>query len=96
MNEIGRKIGMVSEKKKDIWITYDKNPFNPFTQFDDWYDWDFKFGFDICGLIAREAPTSDENLTDYENDELINEAINIVLDKYEESCGLKLVFGYWN
>ena len=96
MNEIGRKIGMVSEKKKDIWITYDKNPFNPFTQFDDWYDWDFKFGFDICGLIAREAPTSDKNLTDYENDELINEAINIVLDKYEESCGLKLVFGYWN
>ncbi len=86
---------MVSDKKKDIWISYDKNPYNPFSQFDDWYAWDIAFGFDICGLIAKEAPTSAENLTDMENDELIDEAIHIVLDKYEESLGLKLVFGEW-
>jgi hypothetical protein len=86
---------MVSDKKKDIWISYDTNPYNPFSQFDDWYAWDIAFGFDICGLIAKEAPTSAENLTDMENDELIDEAIHIVLDKYEESLGLKLVFGEW-
>lgn len=75
-----------------MWITYDKNPYNPFKQFDDWYAWDLAFGFDICGLIAREAPISDENLTEYENEEILNEAIQIVMDKYEESFGLKLVF----
>lgn len=86
---------MVSEKKKDFWITYDKNPYNPFSQFDDWYKWDLAFGFDICGLIARFAPTSAENLTDMENDELINEAIHKVMDIYETKLGLKLVFGEW-
>ena len=87
---------MVSEKKKDIWISYDENPFNPFIQFDDWYKWDMAFGYKLCDLIAKEAPTSEENLTEYENNELINEAINLVLDQYEEKYGLYLVFGYWN
>ena len=80
------------DKKKNMWITTPDNPFNPFTQFDDWYDWDMKMGYDICGKIAREAPTSEENLTDYENEELTNEAINLVLDKYEDSLGFKLCF----
>lgn len=86
---------MSSGQKKDIWISYDENPFNPFTQFDDWYGFDLAYGHDICGLIAREAPTSVENLTEHENDELINEAIQIVMDKYEEILHLKLVFGEW-
>ena len=84
---------MVSQKKKDLWITYDENPYNPLTQFDDWYGFDMAVGYKICDLIANEAPISDDNLSDYENDELINEAINLVLDRYEESLGLKLVFG---
>lgn len=85
--------GLVSEKKKDIWISYDKNPYNPFSQFDDWYAWDLTFGFDICGLIAKEAPTSAENLSEKENNELIDEAIQLVMDRYEDKYGLKLVFG---
>lgn len=80
------------DKKKNMWITTPDNPFNPFTQFDDWYDWDMKMGYDICGKIAREAPTSDENLSDYENEELVNAAINSVLDRYEEPLGFKLCF----
>lgn len=86
---------MASEKKKDFWISYDKNPYNPFTQFDDWYQFDITFGYDICGLIAHFAPTSDENLTEFENNELIDSAINRVMDLYEDSLGLKLVFGEW-
>ncbi len=92
---------MVSEKKKDFWISYDENPFDPFTQFDDWYGFDMAYGRygheknDICGLIARFAPTSAENLTEMENNELIDEAIHLVMDKYEEKYKLKLVFGVW-
>lgn len=87
-----------SGKKKDFMITYKENPFNPFTQFDDWYGFDMAYGrhihegFDIYGLIARECPSSDENLTDYENEELLNEAINIVMDKYETKYRLVLMF----
>lgn len=87
---------MVSEKKKDFWISYDENPYNPFTQFDDWYKFDMAFGYNICGLIAAEAPTSDENLTDFENNELIDSAIHSVMDKYENAFKLKLVFGEWS
>ncbi len=89
---------MVSAKKKDFWITYDENPFDFFKQPEEWYWFDMLYGrilhqgFDICGLIASYAPTSDENLTDYENDELINEAINFVLDKYADKYNLKLCF----
>lgn len=72
------------DKRKSMWLTTPDNPFNPFTQFDDWYDWDMKMGYDTCGRIARFAPTSLENLTDFENNELINEAINKVLDLFDD------------
>ena len=49
---------MVSEKKKDIWITYDKNPFNPFTQFDEWFAFDERHGYHTCGYIDRIAKSS--------------------------------------
>lgn len=51
------------------------NPFNPFTQFDDWYRYDEIYGHHSCGMLARFAFTADE-LTDEENDEIINEAID--------------------
>lgn len=79
------------DKRKNMWITTDDNPFNPFSQFDDWYDWDMKMGYDICGKIARFAPISEENLTEFENNELIDEAINKVLDLYED-FGFRIVF----
>jgi len=82
----------MADPKKNMWLTTPDNPYNPFTQFDDWYEYDLKMGYDTCGKIARFAPTSQENLTDFENDELINEAINIVLDLYDENKMYKLVF----
>ena len=82
---------MAKNKKKNMWLTTEDNPFNPFTQFDDWYDWDMKMGYDTCGRIARLAPTSDENLTEFENNELIDEAINLILDQFDDKF-YKLVF----
>lgn len=74
-----------------MWLTTEDNPFNPFTQFDDWYDWDMKMGYDTCGKIAQFAPTSDENLTEFENEWIINSAINQVLDQFHDEI-YKLVF----
>ena len=56
------------------------NPFNPFTEFDQWYDYDVTAGYNSCAMLARFALTSDE-LTEEENEEIIDEAIS-------EICGL--------
>lgn len=37
----------------DCRLTTLDNPFNPFTEFDDWYDFDVSHGYCTCGYIAR-------------------------------------------
>lgn len=66
--------------KKEIWVTTKDNPFDPFTQFNRWMNYDEQKGYHTCGKVARLAHTSDD-LTDYENDWLIDQAINEVLDE---------------
>jgi hypothetical protein len=39
--------------------TYD-NPFDPFTQWDEWYMWDMTNGYNTPGLLARLSYSSDE------------------------------------
>jgi hypothetical protein len=36
------------------------NPYNPFTQFDDWYAYDVEKGYYTCNYLARIAKTSDD------------------------------------
>ena len=66
-------------KKKAIMLTTADNPFDPFTQFAEWFNYDWKMGYNTCGWISRLAPTSDD-LTDYENDWVVERAINELLD----------------
>ena len=39
--------------------TYD-NPYDPFTQWDEWYVWDSNAGYHTPGLLARITVMSDE------------------------------------
>jgi len=39
--------------------TFD-NPFNPFTQYDDWYAWDVASGYNSLALLARIAVVSED------------------------------------
>lgn len=57
--------------------TFD-NPYNPFTQFSLWLMFDIEKGYDSCGYIGRIARTSDQ-LTDEENDEEIERAIDEIV-----------------
>lgn len=41
-------------------LTTVDNPFDPFTQFDEWYVWDLSAGYCSPGLLARIAYSSDE------------------------------------
>lgn len=60
--------------------TFD-NPYNPFTQFDQWLLFDKEKGYDSCDYLARIANTSDE-MTDEENSREIESAIDEII-KYD-------------
>lgn len=40
-------------------ITTVDNPFDPFTQFDEWFAWDEAAGYHTSSLLARVVKTSD-------------------------------------
>ena len=55
-------------------LTTTDNPYNPFTQFDLWFQFDISKGYNTCAFIDRVANTSDE-LTEKENDKEIENAM---------------------
>jgi hypothetical protein len=62
--------------------TFD-NPFNPFTQFDEWYTWDMRAGYDTLGFLDRilitspELSEADQNLAiDQAIDEIVKENVS--------------------
>ena len=43
-----------------VMLTTIDNPFNPFTQFDEWFAFDLSKGYNTCNLLARIANVSTE------------------------------------
>ena len=62
----------------ETWITTTDNPFDFFTQFDDWYQFDESKGYHTCSYIARIAKVSNE-LSDLDNENEIARAIDEIL-----------------
>lgn len=66
-----------------VMLTTVDNPFDPFTQFDEWYAWDEASGYHTTAFLARVVITSDE-LSEYDQrlayeqgvDEIIRENIS--------------------
>ena len=59
-------------------VTTLDNPFDYWTQFDDWYTFDTQKGYNTCAYVARIAMTSNEQSErDYE--ESVNDAVNEIL-----------------
>ena len=54
------------------------NPFNPFTQFDKWLEFDNDKNYGTASLLARISRTSD-SLTDEENNAEIERAIDQII-----------------
>lgn len=59
-------------------ITTFDNPFDPFDQFDSWYQFDCDKGYNSCSYLDRIARTSDQ-LSDEENDQEIERAIDEII-----------------
>lgn len=60
-------------------LTTADNPYNPFTQFDEWLAFDEGAGYFTLPYLARIATTSPD-LSDEQNSEAIEDAINEILD----------------
>ena len=67
------------------------NPYDPISQFDEWYNFDEQKGYHSCSLLARVSKTSSD-LSDADYDEEIEAAIDEII-KMEETCGLTNVPG---
>ena len=59
-------------------LTTADNPFDPFTQFDEWLRFDESKGYNTCAYLARIAKTSDE-LSETDQNLAIQSAIDEII-----------------
>lgn len=59
-------------------LTTVDNPYNPFTEFDQWYAFDEQVGHHTLSLLARVTRTSDE-LSELDQSQAIDQGISDVL-----------------
>lgn len=63
---------------EDVMLTTIDNPFDPFNQFDEWYEFDESKGYHTCGYLARITKSSDE-LSNVDEELAIEEAIDEII-----------------
>lgn len=52
---------MSNKGPSKVWLlTTTDNPFNPHTQWLEWYAEDIRLGYDTCGLVARLSGSTNE------------------------------------
>lgn len=56
------------------------NPFDPFTQFDEWFAWDAKAGYHTLDLLGRLIRTSDD-LSEAEQQDIYNSVVQEIVDE---------------
>jgi len=61
-------------------LTTVDNPFDPFTRFDEWYEYDIAMGYNTSSFLARVAYHSDE-LSDADQALAIQNAIDDIIQE---------------
>lgn len=64
---------------KETALTTIDNPYSPFSQFDDWYNYDTEKHYDCCGYIDRMKEVLKEE-TSYLSEEAEDKVIDSVID----------------
>lgn len=59
-------------------VTTLDNPYDYFTQFDEWYAFDTEKGYNTCAYLARIANTSKE-MSDADYEQAVNDAVNEIV-----------------
>ena len=63
----------------DSMITTTDNPYNPLTQFAEWYAFDVAAGYHTCAYLARVTASSDE-LSEADQEDAIDRAIDEIVE----------------
>ena len=63
-------------------LTTNDNPFDPFDEFERWFQFDVSKGYYCCGLVAERAMVSEGELSQQEDEEAISEAIDEVIKEF--------------
>jgi hypothetical protein len=61
-------------------LTTVDNPYDPFTQWDEWFTWDMNAGYHTPGLLARVARTGDD-LAESDQQLAIQQAIDEIVQE---------------
>ncbi len=64
---------------EEYMLTTEDNPYNPFTNFDEWYAFDTQKGYNTCGYLARVSFTSSE-LSEHDQGVARRQAIDEICD----------------
>ena len=64
----------------DTMLTTVDNPFDPFTQYEQWYWWDFRAGYHTPETLARQVIFSDD-LSEADQTSAINQAIDEIIQE---------------
>ena len=64
---------------EEYMLTTSDNPFNPYTQWDEWYAFDVSAGYHTSAYLARIVRSSDE-LSESDQSLAIKEAIDEILE----------------
>ena len=63
---------------KAKWVTTRDNPYDFFTQFDEWYAFDTQMGYNTCSYIDRIAKTSN-SMSEADRKQAINDAVDEIM-----------------
>lgn len=66
--------------RPEYMLTTVDNPYDPFTQWDEWFAWDLAAGYGTPGLLDRIARTSDE-LSESDQHLAIQDAIDEIVQE---------------
>lgn len=61
-----------------VFVTTLDNPYDYFTQFDEWYAFDTEKGYNTCAYLARIAKTSKE-MSDADYEQAVNDAVDEIV-----------------
>lgn len=73
-----KNLQTLSDSQTKFALTTSDNPFNPFTQFSQWYLYDMEKGYNSCAYLARIAKLAD-SLSPQETDDEIERAIDEII-----------------
>ena len=88
---VAKVIEKETVEDNQVWLTSVDNPFDPFTDFDNWYRYDTEKGYYTAGLIARFTDADSFDLSDKDYAEEIEKAVERALETDLEGRLFKVV-----